>query len=65
MAVQSMSLKFSKATITQNEDGDFIVEEIKKDDSIVTNLTKKLLEFVDMEGLDISIGKKTETISEE
>lgn len=65
MAVETKSIKFSRATITQNEDGDFIVEEVKKDDSVVTNLTNKLLEFVDIEGLDISISKKQETISEE
>ena len=66
MAVYNKSLKFAKATITQNEDGDFIVEELKKDESVVTNLTKKILgEFLGLEGLEISIGKKTETSSEE
>ncbi|MDU4857122.1 MAG: hypothetical protein E6X72_22330 [Clostridioides difficile] len=65
MALINNSIKFSKATITQNEHGEFIVEEIKKEDTIVTNLTNKLLEFIDIEGLDISISKKSETESEE
>lgn len=65
MAVESRSLKFSKAMISRNEDGEFIVEEMKKDDIVVTNLTNKLLEYIDVEGLDISICKKTETTSEE
>ena len=66
MAVYNKSLKFTKATITQNEDGDFIVEELKKDETVVTNLTKKILgEFLGVVGLEISIGKKTETSSEE
>lgn len=65
MAVVINNIKFSKATISRNEDGDFIVEEVKKDETVVTNLTNKLLEYLDVEGLDISIGKKTETISEE
>ncbi|WP_252225023.1 MULTISPECIES: hypothetical protein [unclassified Clostridium] len=51
--------------ISRNEDGDFIVEEIKKDEAVVTNLTNKLLEYLDIDGLDISISKKTETTSEE
>ena len=65
MAVETKSLKFSKAMISRNEEGDFIVEEIKKDETVVTNLTNKLLEYLDIDGLDISISKKTETTSEE
>ena len=64
MAVESRSLKFSKATISM-EGNDFILEEVKKDDSIVTNLTNKLKEYVGIEGLEISIMKKSETASEE
>ena len=65
MAVETKSLKFSKAMISRKEEGDFIVEEIKKDETVVTNLTNKLLEYLDIDGLDISISKKTETTSEE
>jgi hypothetical protein len=65
MAIETKSLKFSKATIGRNEEGDFIVEEIKKEDTVVTNLTNKLLEYLDIDGLEISISKKTETNSEE
>lgn len=65
MAVESRALKFSKAIISRNEDGDFIIEEIKKDESIVTNFTNKLLEYIDVEGLEISITKRNETTSEE
>ena len=66
MATYNKSLKFTKVTITQNEDGDFIVEELKKDETVVTNLSKKILgEFLGLDGLEISIGKKTETASEE
>jgi hypothetical protein len=65
MAVKTMSLKFSKATIGRNEEGDFIIEEVKKDDSVVTNFTNALLEYLDVEGLEISISKKTETATEE
>ena len=65
MAVETKRLKFSMAMISRNEEGDFIVEEIKKDETVVTNLTNKLLEYLDIDGLDISISKKTETTSEE
>lgn len=66
MAVETKSIKFSKAVISRDEEtGDFIVEEIKKDDTIVTNLSNKLLEFVGLEGLTIAISKNTDTISEE
>jgi hypothetical protein len=65
MAVESKSLTFSKAMISRNEEGDFIVEETKKDSIVVTNLTNKLLEFLDIDGLNISITRKKETISEE
>jgi hypothetical protein len=65
MATEIRSLKFKSATISIDENGDFIVEEIKKDDSVITNLTKKLHEYVDIDGLEISITKKSETISEE
>ena len=65
MAVESKSLTFSKAMISRNEEGDFMVEETKKDSVVVTNLTNKLLEFIDIDGLNISITRKKETISEE
>lgn len=65
MAVENISLKFSKATISRDEEGDFIVEEFKKDETIVTNLTNKLLQYIDIPNLDITISKKTETESEE
>lgn len=65
MAVENISLKFSKATISRDEEGDFIVEELKKDETIVTNLTNKLLQYIDIPNLDITISKKTETESEE
>lgn len=65
MAIETRSLKFNKATISRDDNGDFIVEEIKKEETVVTNLTNKLLEYLDVEGLEISISKKKETVSEE
>ena len=66
MAIESRSLKFSKATITRDgETGDFVIEEVKKDDIVVTNLSNKLDEYIGIDGLEITISKKTETISEE
>ncbi|MDU4051107.1 MAG: hypothetical protein E7H33_09345 [Clostridium perfringens] len=65
MAVESKGIRFGKAIITENEDGDFIVEEIKKDKTIITNLSNKIREFIGLEGVDISFGQKSETESEE
>jgi hypothetical protein len=66
MAVETKSIKFTKATITRDDEaGDFIIEELKKEDTVVTNSSNKLLEFVGLEGLTINISKNTETTSEE
>nr|WP_308545242.1 hypothetical protein [uncultured Lachnoclostridium sp.] len=65
MATETKSIKFNKATITRNEDGDFIIEEVKKDETIVTNYTNKLIEFMNIGGLTISISQNNETTSEE
>lgn len=65
MAVENLTLKFSKALISRDEEGNFFVEEQKKDETIVTNLTNKLLQYMDIPNLEISISKKTETESEE
>ena len=64
MAIESRNLKFSKAIITKDEDGNFIIEEVKKDESIVTNFSLKLEEYLEIDGLEISITKKSETVSE-
>lgn len=64
--IETRNIKFSKAQITRDEEtGDFIVEEVKKEEIVVTNLTQKLCELIGVEGLEISISKKTEYASEE
>ncbi|WP_075810082.1 hypothetical protein [Clostridium perfringens] len=65
MATESRGIRFSKSEITLDENGDFIVTEYKKDDTIVTNLSNKIREFIGLEGVDISFGQKSETESEE
>ena len=65
MAVESKGLRFSKCEIEIDENGDFIVTEYKKDETIITNLSNKIREFIGLEGVDISFGQKSETESEE
>ena len=63
---ETKSIKFTKATITQDkETKDFMVEEILKDESLVYNLTDKLKEYCNIEGLTIQIGKVADVPSEE
>lgn len=50
MAKESKSLGFNKAIITE-EDGEFILTEYTKDETIVHNLTDKIREWVGIEGI--------------
>lgn len=52
----SRSNTFSKAIITIDEEtGDFIIEEIGKDESIVNNLSEIIKQWVGVDGVSISI----------
>lgn len=64
MAKETKSLGFSKAKITL-EDGQFIITETTKDEEKVYNLTQKLQEWVDVEGITLTIKKDHELDSEE
>ena len=62
---KSTILKFSNASISKNEEGDFIITEISKDSEKTYNLTDKLNEFLDVEGVNLQMGKTEDFPSEE
>lgn len=64
MAKETKSLGFSKAKITL-ENGEFIITETTKDDEKVYNLTQKLQEWIDIEGITLTLKKDNELDSEE
>ena len=47
MAVRSKSIKFSNATITEDENGELIITEFTKDDSKESSLTEELKEWLE------------------
>lgn len=57
MGKKSKRVSFSKAVLTKNDKGEYIVEEINKDESKIYNLSKALDEFLDYEGLSINISQ--------
>lgn len=57
MATRTKKIKYNNATITKDDDGNFIVVEVTKDDSIESNLTDELEDWVDIEGISITIQK--------
>lgn len=62
---KSTTLKFANACISKNSDGDFIIVETTKDSEKVYNLTEKLNEFLEIEGVALQMGKVVEFPSEE
>lgn len=52
----SRSNSFSKAVITMDEEtGDFIIEEISKEESIITNLSEIIKSWIGLDGLSLTI----------
>jgi len=64
MAKENKSIQFSKAVITE-ENGEFIITEYQKEDTKVYNLNEKLREWLDIEGITLSLKKDKELPSEE
>ena len=62
---KSTILKFSNASISKNEEGDFIITEISKDSEKTYNLTEKLNDFLNVEGVNLQMGKIEDFPSEE
>lgn len=61
---ETKSTKFNKATITE-EDGKYIITETTKDDTKVYNLSDKLNEWLNVDGVNLTISKDSEVPSEE
>lgn len=57
MAVRSKSVKFSNATITEEENGELIITEISKDDAKESNLTEELRSWLGIDGISLTIKK--------
>ena len=57
MAVRSKSIKFSNATITEDENGELIITKITKEDSKETNLSEELKEWLEIDGISLTIKK--------
>lgn len=64
MAKETKSIGFSKACITE-EDGQFIITETTKDSTNVYSLTEKIREWLNVEGVTLTIKKDSELVSEE
>jgi hypothetical protein len=65
MSKKSLKLSFSKANLSKNDKGEYMVEEVSKDETKTYNLSKALDEFIGLEGLSISIGQDSVLPSEE
>lgn len=61
---ENRSIGFSKATITE-EDGNFIITEVTKDEQKVYNLSEKLREWLEVDGVSLTIKRDLEIPSEE
>lgn len=57
MAVRSKSIKFSNATITEDENGELIITEFTKDDSKENSLTEELKTWLEIDGISLTIKK--------
>ncbi|MDV3426627.1 MAG: YonK family protein [Bacillota bacterium] len=57
MAKDTRRISFNKAILSKNDNNEYMVEEITKDDSVTYNLSKELDKFVSQEGLTISIAQ--------
>lgn len=64
MAKENKSIGYSKATITE-ENGEFIITETTKDEQKVYNLSEKLREWVEIDGVSLTIKRDLEIPSEE
>lgn len=60
MAKRQESEGFSKATITFEEDGEIIITEYTKDETIPYSLTKILKEWENIDGISLSIKKEAQ-----
>lgn len=60
MAKKNTSIKFSKATISKEEDGRYIITEIGKDDSTEYDFSAVLDKWIGIDGLSISISADDE-----
>lgn len=61
---ETRNISFSKAQISE-ENGEFIITETTKDEMKVYNLTEKLREWVNIEGISLKLSKDSEVPSEE
>jgi hypothetical protein len=61
---ENRNISFAKATITE-ENGEFIITETVKDDTKVYNLTEKIREWINIEGVSLKLAKDSEIPSEE
>ncbi|HDK7176587.1 TPA: YonK family protein [Clostridium botulinum] len=64
MAKENKTLKFSNACITK-DNGIYIITETTKDEEKVYNLSEKLDEFLEIEGISLQMAKTSELPSEE
>ena len=62
---KSTTLKFTNACIDKNENGEFIIVETMKDGEKTYNLSEKLNEFLNIEGVTLQMGKVEDFPSEE
>lgn len=65
MSKKTLKLSFSKASLSKDDKGNYMVEEVSKDDTKTYNLSKALDEFIGLDGLSISIGQDSILPSEE
>lgn len=65
MAKSRRSIDYKKATITKNEDGEFIITEYIKDGiTNVYNLSNELESWIDEDEISLNIKKDIEVLSE-
>jgi len=64
MAKEVKSLGFSKAVITE-ENGEFVITEYTKDETLVYNLSEKIREWVGIEGVALTFKQDKLLNSEE
>ncbi len=60
MAKKSVSIKFSKAVISKEDNGKYTISEILKDDSTDYDLSELLDNLIGTEGISISITSEDE-----
>lgn len=60
MGKESRTIGFSKATITKEETGEYIITEYSKEETKVYSLSDKLDELLEIDNLTITIKKDNE-----